>query len=326
MKLDPQQLKNPMVGTVCILIVSSMLAAFIGHALILSLALSSIYAVGIFGLVAFLVVFALQTVTGVIALLIVPVWAVVVGWFVSIGSASRAATASTKAGVTLFAETHPIHVRVNELAKQLELPPIKWVGWFEGHDINAFAMGVHQEEAVIAFSQGAIEKLTKEELDAVMAHELAHVVNEDMARMTYAYGVQNALTWFLFLNSFKKLARWFFTPLSELEIMRFSRKREYWADAIGAALTSPVAMASALVKIHKDDGEPSGQQNHISHFMFSAKADALFATHPTIKDRVKALADKKYIQQLPTIEELQITPKSIRQSGKIKAKPIIQRA
>lgn len=307
MKLDVQQLKNPMVWTVCVLIVSSMLAAFIGQALLLSAAVSSAFAFGILGLAMFFVVFTLQAITGIVVVLIVPVWAIVVGWLVATGSASRAAHASTKAGVTLFAETHPIHVRVNELAQQLELPPIKWVGWFAGSEINAFAMGVHQEEAMIAFSQGAIEKLTKEELDAVMAHELAHVVNEDMARMTYAYGVQNALTWFLFLNAFKQLARWLFTPLSELEIMRFSRQREYWADAIGAALTSPVAMASALVKIKKDKGQPTGEQSHISHFMFQAQAHAFFATHPTIEERVHALADKSYIEQLPFKEAVNNT-------------------
>ena len=73
--------------------------------------------------------------------------------------------------------------------------------------------------------KAAIEKLTMAELDAVMAHELAHVANNDMARMTYIRGVQNALTWFLIFRGMKNIALWLFTPTSQLELMRFSRQR-----------------------------------------------------------------------------------------------------
>ncbi|MBO6697855.1 MAG: M48 family metalloprotease [Rhizobiales bacterium] len=200
--------------------------------------------------------------------------------------------------MTLFADTHPIHQHLNHFARQLDLPRIKWVGWFPDDSINAFAMGLKQDEALVAFSSGAINKLTKDEMQAVMAHELAHIANHDMARMTYAVAVQDALTWFLRWRGLKQFARWVFTPLSELELMRMSRRREYWADAIGARLVSPEAMAGALRKTSalKTNSKAAAD---FRHFMLNADASSFFASHPTTKQRIEAIERRMFINRLP---------------------------
>ena len=148
-----------------------------------------------------------------------------------------------------------------ELSKELGITPPKFVGWYPAENINAFAMGTNPDNTLVAFTQPAIETLTKEELDAIMAHELAHIANNDMKRMAIAYGAQEALTFFLVFRGFKRIAKWAFSPLTELEILRLSRKREYEADKIGGQLTSPEDMAAALQRIKDEqqameDGEP----------------------------------------------------------------------
>ena len=306
MKLEPNKLGSalPAFFTLVLLMGSAALAVAIGHALLFSAAISAMLATGIIGFAMSFAMMAAQVTIGIALIVFVPLWGLVGGAIFSAIASIRAAGGGGAAGVNLFSDTHPITIRVNELAEELELPKIKWVGWFDTDEINAFAMGSERDRALIAFSKGAIDKLSHEELDAVMAHELAHVVNDDMQRMTLAFGIQNSLTFYLVLAELRTLGRWLFTPLSELELMRFSRQREYWADAIGATLTSPVAMASALVKIAKDNAQPSDKQQQISHFMFQSQASSLFATHPPIPDRVKALSEETYIKQLPLKSEV----------------------
>lgn len=77
------------------------------------------------------------------------------------------------------------------------------------------------------------------------------MANNDMRRMALAGSFQNALVWFVFNEGFQRAGRWCLTWVSELFLLRFSRKREYWADAVGAVLTSREAMMSALRKIHE---------------------------------------------------------------------------
>ena len=299
MELQPKKLSNWMLITILILIGSATLGVTIASMFFTGAATMSAFVIGPLALITtrpLALAFA-----SLVSLLIfvVPVWGLVGGWLFATTMASSFKGNHNALGVTFFSETHPIHLRVNELAAKLELPPIEWVGWFDENSINAFAMGLRQGDATVAFSRGAIEKLSQAELDAVMGHELAHVVNSDMQRMTLAYGIQRSLTWFLLFRSLKTFARWVFTPLSELEIMRFSRKREYWADAIGGVLTSPEGMADALLKIEQDHTKPPAKQKNLAHFMFNANAHTFFATHPSISSRVKALKKATYMKRLP---------------------------
>lgn len=145
------------------------------------------------------------------------------------------------------------------------LPKIGYVGWYPAEDINAFAMGTRPCDAVIVASKGAVERLTRKQLIAVLAHELGHVASNDMARMTYARGLQRALTFFLVFRGLQQAARWIFTPLSELEILRMSRAREFTADRISAMVIGIDGMISALEKFLKEENQP--QKNEYSNVM-----------------------------------------------------------
>lgn len=237
-----------------------------------------------------------STVFGVV---LVPLYAAIGGRFFAGRLSGSTGAMARRMGVTAFPAHHEITNRVQEMAKQLNLPPIAHVGEYPSDELNAFACGTRQDQAMIAFSSGLVSTLNKEQFDAVIGHELAHVANKDMVKMTYARGVQEALTFFLIFNGAKRLIRWTFTTGSEIYVMMFSRKREFYADAIGAVLSSPQAMISALQIL---DGQAERERKYPSQYqnmmIFGAFGD-LFATHPSTQKRIDALQQAKYINKLP---------------------------
>lgn len=298
-KLHTEKLPNYLPLTLLILVVSVMFGTLMGALIVgVSTLLVTTLAGGVAGLALALSLLTLNVTTGVLYAAVVPLWAVVGGWQFALSKARRMSDDSNHLGLTLFSETHAIHRVVNRYGRQLGLPKICWIGWFDDDSINAFAMGLHQHEAIIGFSKGAVQKLSKEEFEAVICHELAHVASHDISRMTYAYGVRQSLTWFLVLRGLQRFARWVFTPLSELELMRFSRQREFWADAIGAHLTSREAMASALRKIELDADQPSDALADSAHFLFNGRFQALLATHPAVSKRIAAVEQQLYSERL----------------------------
>jgi len=217
-----------------------------------------------------------------------PLWALLGGAWFATESSGDTGFAARRAGVTLFSDSHPINQTAQRMAGELNLPPIPFVGWFDSGDINAFAMGTGNRNALIAISKGAIDKLTGVQVDAVIAHELGHVASNDMQRMTYALGIQESLTWFLIFRGLKKIARWVFTPLSELELLRFSRKREFTADAISAHLTSTDAMISVLETLKSAKTAPK-THNQATVMMSALGDNTWLSTHPSLDDRINAL-------------------------------------
>ena len=230
------------------------------------------------------------------ALFLVPLWGLLGGGLFGLGCADNICS---RLKVQLVHHSHPIAKRIQGFANDLGLSPIKYIGFYPGEEINAFAAGLGRKSAMIAFTEGAANKLNLAEFDAIMAHELGHIVNNDMARMTYARSFQNALTWFLIFKSFKHLARWMFTTISEIGIMALSRSREYWADAIAAVLIHPDAMISALKTIDRDQSRPPCNQKQFANLMFRANPAGLFNTHPTLEERIIAIQTEHYIKKLP---------------------------
>ena len=224
------------------------------------------------------------------------------GWWFARNTSSSVGSLAVEFDVNLYIEGHPVYEKVQDMAADLGIPPIKWVGYYEENSINAFACGTKQEEAMLVFTTGALDKLTKEQFDAVIGHELAHVASNDMQRMTFAHGIQQGLSWFLIFRGLKRLARWMFTPLSEIVILKMSRDREFVADAVGAYLTSPDAMAGALKNIQNDQNEPEKAHKDYAKFMLKANDFGLFRTHPPTDDRIKALQEATHIDQLPIVE------------------------
>lgn len=191
--------------------------------------------------------------------------------------------------------------------------------------MNAFATGRNPENAVICATTGLLQRLNRSEIEAVMAHELAHVGNYDMLLMsvvTILVGMISLLSdWFLrmtWLGGRRKrdndrggelqiilltvgLLLALLSPLiAQLIKLALSRKREYLADSTGVSYTkNPAGLANALEKISQDK-EPLEAANKATAHLYIANPlknhhDAigmfanLFQTHPPIKERIKQL-------------------------------------
>ncbi len=183
--------------------------------------------------------------------------------------------------------------------------------------INAFATGRKPEMASIAVTAGALQKLTNEELEGVLAHELSHVKNYDIRFMMLVAIMVGAISIVsdIFLRS-----RWFgrrrgnsengaggflliagivlaiLSPfIAELIKLAISRRREYLADATGALLTRyPEGLASALEKIAADAMPMQRANTATAHLFFAnplntKNLSALFSTHPPLADRIQKL-------------------------------------
>jgi len=198
--------------------------------------------------------------------------------------------------------------------------PTPKVYLIEDSAINAFATGRKPQLASIALTRGALEKLTKEELEGVIAHELSHVKNLDIRFMMLVAVLVGAIS--ILSNIFLR-SRWFMggrrsndresgnigaifmivgivlailSPLiAELIKLAISRRREYLADASGALLTRyPEGLASALAKIAADNqplraASPATAHLFIANPFSGKKISSLFSTHPPIEERIKRL-------------------------------------
>lgn len=293
--------KNSMAGTLAIMALSAALGGVIAVLLVLPAAIT---AVALMGPVAWLtlgpMLLAASSLSISYAIVGVPIWAIIGGFmFAQLMSGNGSVARQNK--VIFFSSTHPIYIRTQELASKLNLNAIPFVGHYQADGINAFAMGTRHDNAMIAVSEDAVEKLSKEELDAVLAHELAHIANNDMARMTFLRGAQEALTFFLLFKSLKKFTRWIFTPLSEIEIMTFSRTREFAADAISAQITSPKDMAGALTAISNQQQKTAHNDAHQNIRFSGWNTKGLFRSHPPLEKRIAAIEQLLSSNEMPDI-------------------------
>ncbi|MDD4477015.1 MAG: M48 family metallopeptidase [Patescibacteria group bacterium] len=189
--------------------------------------------------------------------------------------------------------------------------------------INAFATGRKPELASVAITRGAMEKLNKEELEGVLAHELSHIKNYDIRFMTLVAVIVGAVS--ILSNIFLR-SRWFsggrdsdrdngggqlaaifmiigiifaiLSPLiAELIKLAVSRRREYLADASGALLTRyPEGLARALKKIASENLPLRSASSATAHLFIAnpfngKKLSAMFSTHPPVEDRIKKLRE-----------------------------------
>ncbi|CAA6803401.1 MAG: Probable protease htpX homolog [uncultured Campylobacterales bacterium] len=175
--------------------------------------------------------------------------------------------------------------------------------------MNAFASG-WGDNSLVAITTGLINKLNREEIQAVMAHEITHVRNEDI-KLTLVVGVLtnimlfvvNNIVYFFMRGSRSKGAQnakmillllQFILPIITIMLqMYLSRSREYMADSGAVELIrNPDAMASALRKIsgdyEKNDYPNDNNKARKAAYIF-VKGDSIFSTHPNVKNRIKAL-------------------------------------
>lgn len=226
----------------------------------------------------------------------VPLWGTLWGL---VGLGNQRQNAVNRHGIRVLPEDDELTQRVHIMAGRLGLKARPWVGVMPHH--NAYAIGANPANALVVIGWPLQQTLTETEVDAIIGHELGHVANNDMRRMGLARSFQNSLVWYLgFSKMVQGFGRWSLTWLSELYMLRLSRNREYWADAIGAALTSKDAMISALEKIHEAPS-PSGFEREHARLMFRGRTSALLSTHPTLKERRTALEKETYLKRIPVM-------------------------
>lgn len=202
--------------------------------------------------------------------------------------------------VTLLAGDHPLTRETHRLCARLGMSARPLVGTMPA--FNAYAIGSSPENSMVVIGTPLLEQLTSEEVSAVIAHELGHIANNDMRRMGLARSFQKSLTWYLGkLERLQRAARWAFAWAGELAILRLSRKREYWADAIGATLVSPEAMRGALRKVCAAPAPLTPYESANARLMFRGKGSSVLSTHPTLADRENALREGTYLRRLPVL-------------------------
>tara|TARA_Y100000034_G_scaffold132869_1_gene196898 strand:- start:286 stop:1173 length:888 start_codon:yes stop_codon:yes gene_type:complete len=216
---------------------------------------------------------------------------------------------------------HPYLVNTVEgLAIAAGIPKPK-VFIIPGQQINAFATGRSPKTASVAFTEGALSKLNRQELEGVIAHELSHIKNYDIRVMVLASVLVGIIIFLseILLRSFifgglrgnnregggggqiimiiAGIVLLILAPIiAQMIKFAISRKREYLADASGALMTRyPKGLADALRKIKTDHAELKTASNATAHLFISNPFKKkrfmknLFSTHPDVDDRIKKL-------------------------------------
>jgi len=190
------------------------------------------------------------------------------------------------------------------------------VGIFPAQQSNAFATGWNKDKALVAVSEGLLHRFDKEEVRAVLAHEIGHVANGDMVTLTLVQGVLNTFVMFfarvlgsiidkaVFKNERGNGIGYFVTVmvlqvvlgiLASMIVMWFSRWREFRADAAGAHLAGRSAMIRALQKLQAETQAhvPNQMPDTMTAFGISSgwkeSMSKLFMTHPPLEVRIEAL-------------------------------------
>jgi heat shock protein HtpX len=187
------------------------------------------------------------------------------------------------------------------------------VAIYDAPDVNAFATGWNRNNALVAVSTGLLHSMSKEEAEAVLAHEVSHVANGDMVTLTLIQGVVNT-----FVIFFSKLFGYFVDRvllknderngpgigafaaeiaaqlvlgiLASMIVMWFSRHREFRADAGGASLAGREKMIAALERLKINHEQASlPKQMAASGISGGSAISKLFMTHPPLDERIAAL-------------------------------------
>ncbi len=246
------------------------------------------------------------------------IFAAVIGFSGSIISLMMSKTiAKNSMGVQMIDIEHPRNEverwLVQTVAKLAETKGVAMpeVGIYHGEP-NAFATGPSKNNSLVAVSDGLLASMNKEEVAAVLGHEMSHVANGDMVTMTLMQGVINTFVVFLSRvignivdrgilrnESDAPGAGYYITSLvldmvlgllGSMLVAAFSRYREYRADAGAAeALGSPIPMINALARLGGQ--QPSELPGNVKGFGISGGMGSLFATHPPIEARIKALRE-----------------------------------
>jgi len=216
-------------------------------------------------------------------------------------------------------ELQNIYDMVLRLSRQAGLENIPEIGVYHSEEPNAFATGPSKKKSLVAFSSGLLKRLNSQELEAVAAHEIAHISNGDMVTMTLLTGIANAFVMFLsriiagvidnFLSDDEgggglgffayiivvMMLETFFMALASIPLAAFSRYREYRADSGSAKLTSAEAMANALTTLKSKAKIPTEKDSLAILKISSTRRTSLWSTHPSLDSRIKRLMESRRI-------------------------------
>lgn len=195
--------------------------------------------------------------------------------------------------------------------------PMPEVAIYHSEDVNAFATGPSKNNSLVAVSTGLLRSMTRDEAEAVLAHEVSHIKNGDMVTMTLLQGVLN--TFVIFISRMiakvassnregESSAGMYFMISMVLEIlfgflasmiaMWFSRYREFRADVGAAELTNKHKMISALKRLQTLH-EPQEMEGQFAAFAINGKRGglaALLMSHPPLEKRIEALQNVDFLK------------------------------
>ena len=235
------------------------------------------------------------------------------GSFISLAISKWMAKRSTGAKVITQPSNEAESWLVSTVQRQAQQVGIDMpeVAVYDAPDMNAFATGARKNSALVAVSTGLLRGMKKDEIEAVLAHEISHVANGDMVTLTLVQGVVNTFVIFLsrlvghfvdrviLRNESGHGIGYFFSViaaqivlgiLASTIVMWVSRQREFRADAGSAKINGREPMINALARL--ESGAPSQLPEAIRAFGIAGGKPGimkLFMSHPPISERIEAL-------------------------------------
>src|SRR5690606_17412239 len=212
---------------------------------------------------------------------------------------------------------------VQAMSQKAGLPALPEIGVYESADINAFATGPSKRRSLVAVSTGLLQRMDRDQVEGVIAHEVAHIANGDMVTMTLIQGVINAFVMF-----FARVAAYAVTAamrrgdseqggghmlqfmlvmvfqivfglLGSMVVAWFSRLREFRADRGGALYAGKAKMIAALQGLQRVYGRPVPEEEEhasLNTLKISGRKPgglvALLSTHPPLEMRIARLQER----------------------------------
>lgn len=225
-------------------------------------------------------------------------------------------------GVVVINPKHATHDErflldiIYNLAKKAGLKTMPEVGIYHSPEVNAFATGPSRHHSLVAVSSGLLNGMNRDEIEAVLGHEISHIANGDMVTMTLVQGVINSFALFLSrivaytvsiaLSRDEERSGEFsyltysiltlvfdvlFTLLGSILVAAYSRFREYRADKGGAELAGRDKMIAALNRLHATTEVEDDRAPALAAFKIAQQPSwlALFSTHPPLAKRIERL-------------------------------------
>ncbi|MBF9000808.1 protease HtpX [Vibrio nitrifigilis] len=236
------------------------------------------------------------------------------GAFISLLMSKKMALMSVGGSVIENPRNEMEHWLVQTVSRQAQQAGIGMptVAIYDSPDMNAFATGAKRDESLVAVSTGLLHSMTRDEAEAVLAHEISHIANGDMVTMTLMQGVVN--TFVIFLSRFvaniissrdseegeggnnfmvyflvSTVLELVFGFLASFITMWYSRRREYYADAGSASLVGKQKMIAALERLKMS--HESQLEGSMMAFGINGKRSLteLLMSHPPLEKRIDAL-------------------------------------